>query len=260
MCAEEIARLDLEALFPVRTQTTGADRAFLLGMCELLGETRVAFDYIEIGSFLGGSLVPFLRDRRCRRIVSVDDRGRKQPDERGATYDYTEITAQTMLDQLHANGIDTAKLETFDGSIDALPPRATKFDLGFIDGEHTDEACFRDFLWLLPHMKSDGVVLLHDSTLVHRALKLILLYLRKEGRLHIVHKMPSSEMTGIFFGLEDATLRERYLGPPDDLWAFFARAEADLLRAQVKNRVEIAFNPDGVADVRINPLKDFKGY
>lgn len=260
MYAEEIARLDFEALFPVRTQTTGADRAFLLGMCELMGATRPAYNYLEIGSFLGGSLVPFLRDPRCKEIVSVDDRGRKQPDERGATYDYTAISAQTMLDQLHAHGLDTTKLETFDGSVDALPARDSKFDLAFVDGEHTDEACFRDFLWLLPHMKADAVVILHDSTLIHRALKMILLYLRKDGRAHTVHKMPGSEMTAIFFNAEDAALSERFLGARDDLAAFLIRAEADVLRAQVKNRVEIAFNPDGAADIRINPLKDLKGY
>lgn len=66
-------------------------------------------------------------------------------------------------------------------------------------------------------------------------------------------------MTAIFFRAQDAALAERYLGAPDDLAAFLTKAEADVLRAQVKNRVEIAFTPDGAADIRINPLKDLKG-
>jgi hypothetical protein len=52
-----------------------------------------------------------------------------------------------MLDELHRSSISTDKLRTFDGSISELDDNyAVSFDLAFIDGEHTDEACFRDFL------------------------------------------------------------------------------------------------------------------
>jgi hypothetical protein len=166
MFADEIERLDLSDYFPVLSQTTGPDRAFLLGAQSLVRDRRGSYSYLEIGSFLGGSLAPFLRDPHCSAILSVDERGRQQPDERGATYDYAGVTAQTMLETLHAAGLDTSKLETFDGSIDALPRQLRAFDLTFIDGEHTDEACFRDFLWVLPHLSADGVVVFHDSTLV----------------------------------------------------------------------------------------------
>ena len=63
-----------------------------------------------------------------------------------------------MLDTPHRHGLDTGKLTTHDGSIDTLPPQTQKFDLAFIDGEHTDDACFRDFLWALPLMSEDGIV------------------------------------------------------------------------------------------------------
>ena len=129
---------------------------------------------------MGGSLTPFLMDPACKMILSIDDRGRVQPDERGIRFDYRRTTTQSMLDKLSHYGINTDKLETFDGSIHTLrDDYAASFDLAFIDGEHTDEACFRDFLWTLPLLKPNSIVMFHDSTLVYKGLKIIMLYLDK---------------------------------------------------------------------------------
>ena len=122
------------------------------------------YNYLEIGSYRGGSLTPFLMDPACKMILSIDDRGRVLPDERGISFDYTGITTQSMLDDLNHCGITTDKLRTFDGSIRTLIDDYTaSFDLAFIDGEHTDEACFRDFLWALPLVKPNSIVIFHDS-------------------------------------------------------------------------------------------------
>jgi hypothetical protein len=103
-----------------------------------------------------------------------------QPDERGVSFDYTEITSQSMLDELRRNNMTTDKLRTFDGSVNELDDtNADSFDFAFIDGEHTDEACFRDFLWTFPLMKSNSIISLHDSSLIYKALKIIMLYLDK---------------------------------------------------------------------------------
>lgn len=51
-----------------------------------------------------------------------------------------------MVSHLQNAGIDTQRLETFDGSVDEVGPRFESYDALFIDGEHTDWACFRDFI------------------------------------------------------------------------------------------------------------------
>lgn len=71
-----------------------------------------SYAYVEIGSFRGGSLTPFLMDRACSMVLSIDERGRVQPDERGIAYDYSEITTQSMLDELCCHDIQTDRLKT----------------------------------------------------------------------------------------------------------------------------------------------------
>jgi len=251
---------DLDAIFPIKSQTSVSDKIFLLGAQRLIREHAAPYSYLEIGSFLGGSLAPFLSDPQCSHVLSVDDRERQQPDSRGATFDYAGVTAQTMIDKLHEHGFGTAKLETFDGSIDALPERAAKFDLAFIDGEHTDEGCFRDFLWTLPHLKPDALVLFHDSSLVFRALKLVALYLRKGGARHVMFKRAGSEMSALAFGAyADADL-QKHLGQSENIDDFYERADASVLTAQVKNRVRLGFDPKRFIALKVQPPRLRKAF
>lgn len=260
MNADEIERVDIASHFPIKSQTSIRDKAFLLGAQALMHAKTERYAYLEIGSFLGGSLVPFLRDEKCEAIVSVDERERQQPDSRGAAFDYAGITAQSMLDTLHGAGLDTAKLRTFDGSIDAMREGGAKFDLAFIDGEHTDEACFRDFLWTLPHLKQDAVVMFHDSTLVFRALRLIALYLRKQGQTHAMFKRQNSEMSAVAFGgFADAEL-SNYLGKADDFDAFYLQADAHVLSEQVKNRVRLGFDRKRLIGLKVHPPRVLKAF
>jgi hypothetical protein len=251
---------DLDAVFPIKSQTSISDKIFLLGAQRLVREQAAPYAYLEIGSFLGGSLAPFLSDPQCAAVLSVDERERQQPDSRGAKFDYAGVTAQTMIDTLHEHGFDTAKLETFDGSVDALPERAGKFDLAFIDGEHTDEGCFRDFLWTLPHLKADALVLFHDSSLVFRALKLTALYLRKSGQRHLMFKRAGSEMSAVAFGaFADADL-QKYLGQPENIEDFYEEADASVLKAQVKNRVRLGFDLRHFITLKVQPPRLRKAY
>ncbi len=135
---------DLKHFFPIHSQTSASDKLFLLGAMRLVRQVG-AYRYAEIGSYRGGSLTPFLMDPACEAVISIDDRERVQPDERGISYDYRGITTQMMLDELHQSGIDTQKMKTFDRSINAIKiDNGASFDLSLIDGEHTDEACFRE--------------------------------------------------------------------------------------------------------------------
>ena len=40
-------------------------------------------------------------DPACKMVLSIDERGRVQPDERGISYDYSGITTQSMRDELN---------------------------------------------------------------------------------------------------------------------------------------------------------------
>ncbi len=233
---------ELAAQFPIQSQTSDSDKAFLLGAMDVVRSFGSAYDYLEIGSFLGGSLAPFLRDTACRSIVSIDDRGKVLPDERGISFDYGGVTAGTMLNKLQEAGLDTAKLQTFDGAIENWKPGTARFDLAFIDGEHTDVACFRDCLWTLPVLKENAVLMFHDSTLIHKAIRLLLVYLGKQGADFTFVKRRDSEMSGLIFGALQVLDVEHYLGPLQDPGEFFSQAEAALLTIQINSRVEVSLS------------------
>jgi predicted O-methyltransferase YrrM len=232
----------LAKCFPIESQTSPTDKSFLLASIALMKEYNQYYSYVEIGSFLGGSLTPFLMDQCCTRVLSIDERERQQPDERGENFDYAGVTHNTMIENLLRHGIKTDKLQTFDGSVDALGLLGQEFDLAFIDGEHTDFACFRDFLWVLPMMKSDSLVMFHDSTLVYKSLRLIQLYLKKMALPFRFMKKADSEMSGIFFGKFAAARLLAIFGAEEAPEAFYASAETQVISYLVANRVEVSFS------------------
>lgn len=235
---------DLDAYFPIESQTLAGDKRVLIGALLLARRVAGRYGYLEIGSFLGGSLVPFLRDPQCHSVLSVDERHRAQPDERGLAFDYGGISAATMIERLHAAGIATSKLATFDGAIDACPDDGSRFDVAFVDAEHTDEACFRDALWTLPRLRADAVLLFHDSRLVFKALRMLALYLRRAGTPFALRKVAGSDMTAFLFGAYVREDVDAFLGAAEDADAFFRWAERYRIESQVRNRVRIA----GMAD------------
>jgi hypothetical protein len=248
---------DLGAFFPIQSQTSSSDKLLLLGLMRL-GQSKSSYKYLEVGSFRGGSLAPFLMDPACKLVLSIDDRGRVQPDERAISFDYTAITTQSMLDDLHSCGISTGKLRTFDGSIHRLTDNFTSddkysssFDLAFIDGEHTDEACFRDFLWTLPLMKPNSIIMFHDSTIIYKSLKLIMLYLDKMKHGYIFFKSTYADVSALLFGDFQNIDRFQYLGAEEDQSIFFARAEGIRIMQQFKNRRRIRFVPSKIFKLRI---------
>jgi hypothetical protein len=243
---------DLANLFPIPSQTSENDKLFLLESMGLARKTG-SYAYLEIGSFLGGSLTPFLMDPACGMVLSIDERGRVQPDEvRGTSFDYSKITTQSMLDELNRCGIATEKLKTFDGPIHTLTDNYTaSFDVAFIDGEHTDEGCFRDFLWTLPLMKSDAVIMFHDSTLIYTSLKLIMPYLDKTKIAYTFFKRADSEMSALFFGKYCNMDHVRYFGTRENPSVFFSSAEAALFKDQVRRRLRFRFDPTKLLKLKI---------
>jgi hypothetical protein len=67
--------------FPIESQTSTEDKIVILKLITLFEK----YNYCEIGSFLGGSLTPHLQTDSCQHILSIDDRERIQPDERGVS-------------------------------------------------------------------------------------------------------------------------------------------------------------------------------
>ena len=116
------------------------------------------YSYLEIGSYLGGTLQCHLVDRNCVSIVSVDKRPETQPDARGVNAYYGDTSAQSMLQALERaySGADLKKILTFDTDASELDPAEFKgsVDLILIDGEHTNVAVARDFDFCL-HAKKN---------------------------------------------------------------------------------------------------------
>ncbi|MCX7362143.1 MAG: class I SAM-dependent methyltransferase [Alphaproteobacteria bacterium] len=250
----------IAARFPIESQTSDSDKLFLLDMQRLIRDVAPIYDYLEIGSFLGGSLAPFLGDPACRSILSIDDRALTLPDERGALYDYAGVTTQSMLDRLHLAGLATDKIATHDGSVDTLPAPDRLYDLAFIDGEHTDQACFRDFLWTLPLMKPDAAIMFHDSSLIYKAIRLIQLYLRKSGRPFRLLKKKDSEMSAVFLGAMVGRDLDSYFAAGEDVAHFYVASEAHVLESNIRNRVRVGPGEDRLLEFTIEPPKAVKAY
>ena len=228
----------LQQEFPAPSQSSNSDKFAILNIRDILSKNG-KYNYCEIGSYLGGSLGPFLRDTQCEYILSVDDRGRIQPDERGIDYDYSHISHQTMLDELSKHDLDLTKLETFDGSIHELKNNDKKFDLVFIDGEHTDYACFRDFIYSEKYLKENSVVMFHDCTLIYKSIKIILEYLTCNNINYKFVKIPNSEISFIFFN-DYIEFSNKFIS--ENIEKFYNEAEEDVLRYVVENRVEGNFS------------------
>ncbi len=240
---ENVSKI-LSEKFPIPSQTSQQDKLFLLKAIKFIKSCNQKFNYIEIGSFLGGSLCPFLQEEICDLILSVDERGRQQPDERGAKYDYEGFTEQTMIRNLISHGLDVSKLKTHNGSISTYPDDGVKFDIGFIDGEHTDVACVRDFIWLHSKMKRDSLILFHDSTIIYKGLSIIREIMREKKIEFLMFKDKKSEMSAIFQGRLAAADCQSVFGDSEEFDDFMGRSEMAMLSATIRNRVKFNVNYD----------------
>jgi hypothetical protein len=97
---EKLNRLDLALFEKISSQTTEDDKRSLLAIQNATREIYPNYNYLEIGSHLGGSIQPHLVDEKCAKIYSIDKRPLVQPDERGVNYGYPENSTQRMLDLL----------------------------------------------------------------------------------------------------------------------------------------------------------------
>ncbi|HKP69672.1 MAG TPA: class I SAM-dependent methyltransferase [Pyrinomonadaceae bacterium] len=192
---QAIASLDLKLFEKIQSQSTENDKRTFLAIQLAVRNLRTPYNYLEIGSYLGGSIQPHLLDERCRHIVSIDRRPLQQPDARGFDYTYLNNSTERMLEQLRNVASDKMdKIKTIDGDSRSLTPSAVteKIDLCFIDGEHTDEAAFADFKFCLEVLNQNGCIAFHDAQITYNGLADCVNYLEKQGISFRAYSLPNA--------------------------------------------------------------------
>jgi hypothetical protein len=230
--------IDLTTEFPIDSQTTNADKEVLLKIRTILKKLP-SYSYLEIGSYLGGSLTPFLKDNNCTKILSVDDRNLQLPDERGAIYDYSGIAHDNMILNLKSFGFDTTKIEVFDGSINEYINKNELYDFIFIDAEHTDWACFRDFIHSEKYFKEDCIIAFHDTQLIYKSIKIINELLISRGTKFKFFKINDSGISCLFLNKYADINIDEYFSIEHNLEQFYKMCEDKLLMELVSHRIEV---------------------
>ena len=80
---ERIEWLDTSLFHGIPTISSEGDRLSWLTIQRAVRRVKAEYAYLEIGSFVGGSLQQYYLDPKCRVIYSIDKRPERLPDERG---------------------------------------------------------------------------------------------------------------------------------------------------------------------------------
>lgn len=223
----------------VTSQTEPGDRRSLLALWAACRRAhRGAYRYLELGSYLGGSLQVPIADPGCTSIVSIDARAAYAPDVRGR-WDYPDNDTRAMLEGLRGiPGADLDKLTTFDARSDELDPGDVGVapHLSFIDAEHTPAAALADARFCRAAMGGAGTIVFHDRWMLYAGIRAFLRELR--GRPRRCYPLPDTlfvvELGAPWLAAE--VLHAGHVGAPERAFAGVAgrsptRAAA-LLRAR----------------------------
>ncbi|CAN5723167.1 hypothetical protein BH24ACI3_BH24ACI3_03150 [soil metagenome] len=171
---QKIEDLDITIFDEIASQTTEEDKRSMLSLQTAVRDHCSEYNYLEIGSYLGGSIQPHLVDPTCKNIVSIDKRPKTQPDERGFDWTYLNNSTARMMENLKRVAEDNVgKIMTIDGSTDEIKPEAVglEIDLCLIDGEHTDVAMKRDFDFCLSVLNpKGGLIMFHDAQITYNGI------------------------------------------------------------------------------------------
>jgi Methyltransferase domain len=197
--ATQVANLDSKLFSFLEAQSSEWDRQALLALHTAAADICGEFAYLEIGSYLGGSLQAVMRDPRCNNVISIDSRPAAAPDTRGRAWDYEGNSTEHMLELLHGlPDVDMGKLTTIEATVDALPvsdlPVTPTYC--FIDGEHTYDAVLRDARFCAEALGGEGVILFHDYVLVGAAISMFLRECWDEISFALAFSGPSHPFTG----------------------------------------------------------------
>jgi hypothetical protein len=189
-----IANLDLRLFSEIPSQSTDQDKRSWLACQLAVREILPEYKYLEIGSYLGGSLQPYVRDPRCVRIYSIDKRSPSQPDERGFDWNYANNTTSRMLENLgKLEPLSVDKVVAIDGdtremSADSCPE---KVDICLIDGEHTDGAVMSDFRFCLSALDGRGAIMFDDAQIIYNGIADCITYLQEHSVAFNAYALPS---------------------------------------------------------------------
>ena len=189
-----LAALDTSLFRHVPSQTFEEDKKSLLALQAALRARHRQYVYLEIGSYMGGSLQPHVVDPCCGKIISIDRRLGEYPDSRNTTT-YAGNTTANMLAHLgRIPGADLKKIQSLEAGTDTLPPEAIqpRPHFCFIDGEHTDEAVLRDARFCLSVIKPNGCIAFHDANLVYGGLDKFIKELIQSGRPFRPYVLPET--------------------------------------------------------------------
>ena len=189
---QRIASLDVSLFAAIESQSNAGDRSSWLAIQRAKRQSAESYVYLEIGSYLGGSIQPHLMDPRCRRIYSIDRRPETQPDDRGQLFSYAGCTTEQMVARLRTVDVEHIdKIVCFDGSVTDLDARDIKEapDICLIDGEHTREAVLADWAFCRDVCAADAVVCFHDAHVIWPAIERIVRELEGRGTAHRAAKL-----------------------------------------------------------------------
>jgi len=188
-----LAGLDVGLFEKIHSQTSENDKRSLLAVEAVTRDIVSSYTYLEIGSYVGGSLQPHLLDPKCEQIISIDKRPTAAADDRGFEQIYENNTTEFMMNNLRriSDQADT-KIKTIDGDVGEI--EANRIDrkpqLCFIDGEHTDEATWRDYEFCRDVMTSDGAIIFHDAMIIYNCLGRVVEDLKSRGRQVRAYNLP----------------------------------------------------------------------
>lgn len=189
--------MDVDKYFPVRPSFSFADKVRFISLLGKVGGHQ-EFNYLEVGSFLGGSLSLPLIYKPVKKVVSIDTRPLTSPDERGILCNYGISTDQMKLN-LVRSGVLLDKLETFDGLISDFNTN-DRFQFIFLDGEHTDESTFRDAIYALKLLDESGIIAFHDSSLIHKSISNFLTLTESLSLKCLMNIDSASDIAAVAFG------------------------------------------------------------
>lgn len=109
-------------------------------------------DYVEIGTFTGNSAAAVLATGRINRAVLIDN----------FSLDWCGRTqSKQMVEERlkeHAGHFEVKEGD----SRQIARVMNEMFDIGFVDGDHSEESCRIDMTNMLPRLRDDGIMFIHD--------------------------------------------------------------------------------------------------
>jgi hypothetical protein len=208
--AERVDALSVDLFEAIPSQTSIATRRSLLAVQRATARRHREFAYLEIGSYLGGSIQPYLLDARCRAIYSIDPRPVRQADDRapGCSRPYADNTTRRMMELLgKADAAQVDKVSCFEMDASEVDPArvAMRPLVALIDGEHTVRAVLSDFAFCQKVLAVGGTVVFDDFSIVYPAVLAVCRLLKRQRRRFTSARL-EGKIFAIFFDAETVRL------------------------------------------------------